>query len=379
MAEAAERQLLVMLPLPKPHFRPGGGYGGSYGEGLSSPARRRLAAELARLHGLELQRDWPMQPIGVDCFVMRLPAGDDRPPQQVAEQLAKDPRIAWAQAMQVFRTQADTRHKPLFAAQPAASQWQLAELHRLATGRGVQVAVIDSGIAAQHPELVGQVIANENLVDERPTPAESHGTAVAGIIAARADTAQGGIGIAPQARLLGLRACVQRSETETLCTSLSLAKALLAALQRGTPVINMSLTGPPDRLLATLIDQATARGQQVVAALDRGAASFPASHPGVLAVADAPPLPSGAVLAPGRDVPSTQTSGWGLVSGSSFSAAHVSGLLALMRELGGSREALSRGALVTDANGRIDACASLLARSSSGTVVHCHRLVKTPE
>ncbi len=377
----AERQLLVMLPLPKPHFRPEGSYGGRYGDGAASPARRRLAAELARTHGLLLLSDWPMQPIGVDCFVMRLPAGDTRSTQQLAEQLSQDPRVAWSQAMQVFRTQAQPQRqpqKPLYAAQPAAQQWHLAELHQLATGRGVKVAVIDSGIAEQHPDLAGQLIANENLIDARPTPAESHGTAVAGIIAARADTAQGGVGIAPQARLLGLRACAQRSESETLCTSLSLAKALMAAIQREVQVINMSLTGPSDRLLAALIDQATARGQLVVAALDRGSLGFPATHQGVLAVADAPRLPSGAVLAPGRDVPSTRPSGWGLVSGSSFSAAHVSGLLALLQERAGSREALGRNALVTDVGGRIDACASLLKRGG-GRASACAALVQTTE
>lgn len=378
----AERQLLVMLPLPKPHFRPEGSYGGRYGDGAASPARRRVATELAKAHGLVLLSDWPMQPIGVECFVMRLPAGDARTTGQLAEQLSQDPRVAWSQAMQLFRTQAQPApqptQKPLYAAQPAARQWHLTELHQLATGRGVKVAVIDSGIAEQHPDLAGQLIGNENLIDARPTPAESHGTAVAGIIAARADTAQGGVGIAPQARLLGLRACAQRSESETLCTSLSLAKALMAAIQREVQVINMSLTGPSDRLLAALIDQATARGQLVVAALAPGSRGFPATHQGVLAVADAPPLPSGAVLAPGRDVPSTQLSGWGLVSGSSFSAAHVSGLLALVRERAGAREPLGRAALVTDTSGRIDACASLLKRGG-GRASACAALVQTPE
>jgi subtilisin family serine protease len=255
--------------------------------------------------------------------------------------------------------------EPLYPAQPVGQQWHLADLHGLATGRGVRIAVIDSGIAAGHPDLAGQLQRNENFVDGRPLVGESHGTAVAGIIAARADNGRGIAGVAPQARLLGLRACWQAPSAETLCTSFSLARALVAAVQSDAQIINMSLAGPEDKLLAVLVDQALARGMLVVAALAPGPDNFPASRPGVLAVGAAAPIPPGAVLAPGRDVPSTAPGGgWSLVSGSSFSAAHVSGLLALMRELDlGAQRGTIRTALVTEPAGRIDACATLLQQT----------------
>ncbi|HEX2012231.1 MAG TPA: S8 family serine peptidase [Roseateles sp.] len=147
-------------------------------------------------------------------------------------------------------------------------------------------------------------------------------------------------------------------------------------------MINMSLSGPDDRLLGTLLDQALARRMTVVAALGRDRNLFPANHPGVLAVGNLPPLPAGAVLAPGRDVPSTTISGgWALVSGSSFAAAHASGLLALLRELdaGGKVHPL-RSALVTESVGRIDSCATLL-RQTGGNHQACDptALVHTPE
>lgn len=361
-ADAAAHQLLVMLHLPRPHYRPDGGYAGSYGDGVGAQARQRLARALAQLHGLDLEDEWPMPLAGVDCYVMRLPVADARTPEDVARVLAQDERVAWAQAMHLYRAQAQHRD-PLYAAQPAAQQWQLGELHELATGRGVRVAVIDSSIDAAHPDLAGQLLLNENHVDARPLPAESHGTAVAGIIAARADNGLGIVGIAPRAQLLGLRACWQASAADTLCTSLSLAKALHAAVLHGAHIINMSLSGPADRLLGVLVDQALARGMAVVAAQGTGPANFPANHPGVLAVSDAPPLPPGGLLAPGRDVPSTAPAGaWALVTGSSFAAAHVAGLLALLRELDGAD--LVRASLVTAPAGRIDACASLLQRTS---------------
>lgn len=360
----AARQLLVMLQLPRPHFRPDASYAGAYaagrGDGVGLQARKAVASDLARRHGLELQSEWPMPLVGVDCFVMRLALADPRAPAQVARALGEDPRVAWSQAMQVFQGQA-TRDEPLYPAQPAAEQWRLADLHELATGRGVRIAVVDSGIADRHPDLAGQLLVNENFVEGRPLVGESHGTAVAAIIAARADNGLGIAGIAPQARLLGMRACWQAA-ADTLCTTLSLAKALHAAVQQGAQIINLSLAGPDDRLLGLLIDQALARGIVVVAALTTAPGGFPARHPGVLAVGNAAPLPSGAVLAPGRDVPSaTPAGGWTLVNGSSFATAHVAGLLALLRELDGRARPLP-AALVIEPAGRIDACASLLKR-----------------
>ncbi|MBV8503171.1 MAG: S8 family serine peptidase [Paucibacter sp.] len=357
---SADRQLLVMLQLPKAHFRPEASYGGSYGDTQGLALRKRQAEALARSHRLEFQSEWPMPLAEVDCFVMRLAAEDPRSLEQVAVEIEADKTVAWAQPVNEFRAHG-TADEPLYATQPAAGQWHLAALHELATGRGVKVAVIDSGVAAEHPDLTGQLSLNENFVEDRAFAPEQHGTAVAGIIAARNDNGQGIAGVAPGARLLGLRACWQQGNGETLCNSLSLARALQAAVTNGAQVINMSLGGPRDRLLGVLIDQAMARGASVVAALGRSAAdSFPASHPGVLAVGAGPPLPAGAVQAPGRDVPSTAANGgWTLVTGSSFSSAHAAGLLALLRELDGSKLRPLQAGLVMGQQGRIDSCATL--------------------
>jgi hypothetical protein len=364
-AEEAQRQLLVMLQLPKAHYRPDGSYAGNYGDGVGRESRQQVAQSLARAHGLEMKSEWPMPLAGVDCFVMGLPEGDSRTTTQAAQAVAEDKRVAWAQPVSLYRAQEQapsSQQEPLYPAQPAARQWKLAELHQVATGRGVRVAVVDSGVETHHPDLAGQVAFSGNFVDERTLPPESHGTAVAGIIAARADNHAGIAGIAPGARLLALRACWQAAPAQTLCSSLGLAKALYAAIQQGAHIINLSLGGPDDRLLALLLDQAQARGAAVVAALPSTGGPFPANHPGVLVVGSAPPLPAGAVIAPGRDVPSTAVGGgWALVSGSSFSAAHAAGLLALVRELDakGLPAVALRTALVTEAQGRIDSCATL--------------------
>jgi subtilisin family serine protease len=380
-AEEAQREVLVMLQLPKAHYRPDGSYAGTYGEGVGRQSRQRVAQALAQAHKLEMRSEWAMPLAGVDCFVMRLPEGDTRSPAQVAEAVSADRRVAWAQPVSLYRGQG-SEQEPLYAAQPAAAQWHLAALHQLATGRGVRVAVVDSGVETGHPDLAGQVVFNENFVDNRQPPAESHGTAVAGIIAARADNGVGIAGVAPHAQLLALRACWQAAPDQTLCTSLGLAKALYAAIQQSAHIINMSLGGPDDKLLSLLLDQAQARGAMVVAALpSRGGPDnqFPANHPGVLVVGNGLPLPQGAVLAPGRDVPSTAVGGgWSLVSGSSFAAAHAAGLLALVRELDGTRGAVAlKTALVTAAQGRIDSCATL-ARYAGPRASGCASMGQTP-
>jgi subtilisin family serine protease len=367
-----QQQVLVLLRIPAAHFRADGNYASGYADAAGRAARRRTAAALARIHGLDMVTDWPLPILGLDCYVMGVP--DERRADDVAGQLSRDPRVERAQAMNQFH--ALGHDDPLFSMQPAARQWQLADLHEAATGRGVRVAVVDSAVQLDHPDLSGQVESSQNLVAGRPYVAENHGTAVAGIIAARADNHIGIVGVAPQARLLALRACWQESTADSLCTTLSLALALHSAVERGAQVINLSLGGPSDRLVEQLIDVALARGIAVVAAADRTAprGGFPAALNGVIAVVDdtAGATPSGAWIAPGRDVPTTlPASRWSTVSGASYAAAHVSGLLALMIDLH-ARSGRVGGPLAAELvalpDGRIDACASL---TRAGAVCAC--------
>ena len=365
-AAAESREILVMLRMPPPHFRPNARYGGRYDDHAAQAARRRVAAEIARDNGLKLVEGWPMPLIGVDCYVMRVPDGQSV--ERTIEQVARHRMVAWSQPLNSYETLAGpaVRPDPLFAAQPAASAWHLADLHDVATGRGITVAVIDSKIETGHPDLSGQFVSIRDFLADRPGAAEEHGTGIAGVIGAKADNGVGMVGIAPAARLMALRACFERergSGAASTCDSLTLAKALHFAVERGADVINMSLSGPPDPLLASLIELGIARNISVVAAFDprRPGGGFPASVPGVISVAEEslPSLPARVYRAPGRDVPTTQPGGrWYLVNGSSFAAAHITGLLALLREERGS--AASAIALTRSAEGVVDACASLV-------------------
>jgi subtilisin family serine protease len=331
----SSRQLLVMLRMPLPHFRPGATYDGNYPVDSNRPARRRTAEELASEHHLRIVDDWPMPVIGVDCFVME--RQEDAHTEAVLAALARDPRVAWAQPVSLFHGQ--DGGDPLYPVQPDGRYWHLLELHRLSTGRGVRVAVVDSGVDARHPDLARQVELQQNFVGDGAAPAELHGTAVAGIVAAREGNGIGIVGVAPGARLLALRACWQAPGEGTLCSSFTLAKALNFAILHDARIINLSLGGPDDRLLETLLGAAAEHGSVVVGAVDpaRRDGGFPASLPGVIAVAAQGRLPAaghGTLLAPGADIPTCEPGArWGFVSGSSYAAAHVSGLVALLAQL----------------------------------------------
>jgi len=377
-------EVLVLLRLPPAHFTPDSSYGGSYGDQAGAGARRRFALERAKANGLQLVDDWPMPMAGLDCYIMAVPA--DRSPDEAAAALSHDPGIEWAEPMHQYRAQGSTKGSatggvsatavppaadPLYRVQPDAKEWKLDALHRIATGRNVRVAIIDSAIEVDHPDLIGQVVVNENFAPGPAPAGEVHGTGVAGIIAAIDGNGKGIVGVAPKARLMGLRACRQTADAAvTLCDSLSLAKALYFAVDHKAEIINMSLSGPPDPLLGRLIDLAETRGITIVGAFDRSlpGGGFPASHPGVVAVIDEADSNTNMSIfgAPGRDIPTTQPGGnWFFVNGSSYAAAHVSGLFALMRERSG-KPSLASALATFPSSDAVDPCATLSRIVSGG-------------
>jgi hypothetical protein len=99
---SGDRQVLVMLRIPPAHYQPDAGYGGEYGSQAGRAARRRIASELAAAHGLVVESEWPMTSVGLDCFLMRVPA--DRPVAAILDALSRDSTIAWAQSTHTFHS-----------------------------------------------------------------------------------------------------------------------------------------------------------------------------------------------------------------------------------------------------------------------------------
>lgn len=345
---------------------------------------QRIKGELAAEYGLRETGAFPLGSIDVECVVFQVAPGAAVP--DVLERLRNDPRVQAAQANQTFEGLAadGVRSAGGLVYGPALIHADAA--HRTRTGKGVEVAIVDTGVAAQHPGLQGRIAASESFVDGRreSSGSERHGTAVAGVIAAHAAEV---LGMAPDAQVLALEACwyPEPGSAKAVCSSWTLAKAIDRAIRSDARVLNLSLGGPPDPLLERLIGRAVERGMIVVAAASEGSApGFPASLPAVIAVvacgtggrADLPGWTATrfAIAAPGIDILTTvPQTGYDFVSGSSVAAAHVTGVVALLLEEDprlGAAEALqllrstSRPLALASASGSpgaalIDACAAL--------------------
>ncbi|MDY7097694.1 MAG: S8 family serine peptidase [Pseudomonadota bacterium] len=338
--QAERKKILVMIEQAPNRLRPGSSYSSGYGSAQTKAARERLGRSIAKQYGFRFVELWPMPLIGLDCFILEF--DQKHTAAQAARMIEKHPSVEWAEPMAVYEglSSKAARSDPLNSLSPAFNDWNLSRVHSLWTGRNVSVAVIDTQVDVNHPELRGRVKLARNFAPQAPSRPEYHGTEVAGIIAANARNGLGIAGVAPEARIMALRACWQRGNTRaSTCTSLNLARALNYAIERDAKIINLSLGGPPNRLLARLIETASQRGIAVVAAFDpaKPNGGFPASHPNVIAVSQigqkAGQRTSRGYAAPGKDVPTIQPGGgFYFVTGSSYSAAHVSGLLALKYE-----------------------------------------------
>ncbi len=302
---------------------------------------RRVARAIAERHGLSYLTDWWMSEIEVNCAVLRIQEGDSV--DEVIARLREDPEVVTAHRLTVFSTLTSQPDDPYFELQAAARYFDLPTLHAHSTGQDIRIAVVDTGIETRHHDLDGQVTRRKNFVRE-VSPGYStdmHGTAVAGVIAAHANNGAGIAGMAPGARLLGLKACwpLVEGELEAICNSFTLALAINQAMVYGVDIINLSLTGPPDDIVRMLIDEALDSGIVVIAATRRNdtsaSRSFPASIPGVIAVTgtgfDSPRVAGQPVYAPSQNILTTLPGdSYNFVSGTSLGAAHVTGYVALL-------------------------------------------------
>lgn len=303
----------------------------------------RVSEAVATDHHLTKLLEWPMTEVGMHCVVYKIPANNSM--QDTLQQLAKDTRLEIVQQMHYFKTQAHLYNDPYYKMQSNLLQMQVDQVHTKTTGRKVNIAIIDTGVALDHPDLAGQFTGNQNFAKNISASFESdkHGTAVAGIMVAKKDNATGITGVAPDARLLALKACWpdQADDLAAVCNSLTLALAVNAAIKADVDILNMSLTGPEDPLLKVLLNKAIEKGIIVVAAKAGDAdADFPASLKNVIAVQSLthPQVGSGAsvalVSAPGDKILTTLPKGsYDFITGSSIAAAEVSGVIALLLEL----------------------------------------------
>jgi len=317
----------------------GPGYRRRSGVYLVSLPVKRAATRLAEDFHLSMVDEWPIVPLRVYCQVYAV--REDVAVDELLSELRSRPEVESAQLLNRFEVSgaaAESSADPYLDLQHNLETLELGQAHAWSRGDGVDIAVVDTGADVNHPDLVAQIREFEDFVEGSGEFAgDAHGTAVAGVIAASAGNGFGIVGVAPSARLSILKACWYVDNRErAVCDSFTLAKALGHAIEAEVDVINLSLGGPSDPLLARLVDVALDRGIAVVAAAPvTGPAGFPADVPGVIVVGqdlvdDRAAYPA-ELSAPGTEILVPVPGGsFDYASGTSLSAAQVSGIVALL-------------------------------------------------
>jgi subtilisin family serine protease len=362
------------------------GYGGlpNYTGGERAAAN---AAQLAREYRLHEVSAWTIDPLRLRCLLYEIPATMDR--ADLLVRLQHDRRVRLAQPLQNFDTYASPEHSdeatttspsaayndPYISLQHGFSAIDAGAAQHWASGAGVRVALIDTGVDAKHPDLAGRITAQRDFVTSSADAPDldRHGTEVAGVIAAVANNRLGIVGVAPRVRVLSYRACwpTQANADAARCNTFTLAQALGAAIASGADIINLSLGGPRDPLLEQLAGYAVKHGSIVVGAVPPNGRmdGFPVDVSGVIAVTSVEdPRASGAAVlaAPGRDILTLEPGGhYDYASGSSLATAHVTGAIALLIELNRHLDARALVAALNGSRGSasapIDVCAAMLA------------------
>ncbi len=284
--------------------------------------------------------------LGTTFYRWRIP--DRRSVAAVVRALESDRRIASAQPNYLFALQQATSSDKAEAAKPAAegdpaqyaiAKMRLSEAHGIAKGDDIRVAVIDSGIDPAQPELAGAIAGSLDTLATPFTP-HMHGTAVAALIAGHGRL----MGSAPGARILAVRA-FDPAGGGAEATTFSIVKGLDWSVAQNARIINMSFAGPADPLIHRALEAAHRKNTVLIAAAGNAGAKspplYPAADPNVIAVTatdSADKLFAGsnrgrhiAVAAPGVDILiAVPDGGYQVSTGTSFSAAEVSGVVALM-------------------------------------------------
>jgi subtilisin family serine protease len=338
----------------------------------ASPEAQKVMHDVELEYGLREVNAWPIGALHMHCAVLRIPDGMDR--AELIAKLQNDRRIRLSEPLQSFATRTDGYNDPYVELQRGFQQMGVAGAHPYSRGDGVRVAIIDTGVDTDHPDLHASVSTVGNFVDADAGQfkRDRHGTEMAGVIAAVANNEQGIVGVAPNARLLIFKACwqLEADSDAARCNSFTLARAIAAAYDAHAQVINMSLAGPEDRLLTELIREGQKRGILFVGAAgpDGGLMRLQ----GVIEVAS---LGSAAAMepvlyAPGSEILTLLPGGhYDFATGVSIATAQVSGVVALMLAKSPNMTADAVYHLLRDTSNarRIDACAAVVNLVQHGT------------
>ncbi|MFV2060148.1 MAG: S8 family serine peptidase [Gammaproteobacteria bacterium] len=305
---------------------------------------------LQQSYGVKLVNSWSLKSINLHCVVFEL--NKQQLKSTIINNISREPYIDSVQKMQLFQVFSTTKKsntQSMLHLQKGIQSLGVKKAHKIATGKNIRIAIVDSGMDVHHIEFQNNIEEVKNFV-EKPSQSftsDIHGTAIAGIIASTNTHQNGIIGVSPNARLLAFKACWQTEQQwgKAFCNSFSLAKAINVAILRKVNILNLSLGGPYDVVIDKLIQKALSVNITVVAATGSSknkVISFPASLPGVIAVnmqfnEDRKTLTTLSsdkkLCAPGTNIITTiPGNSYDFFSGSSLSTAFVSGSIALLLE-----------------------------------------------
>jgi subtilisin family serine protease len=279
----------------------------------------------------------------INTLLYRFRITDRRQVPVVLGGLQGDRRIAAAQPNYIYTLQDDGAPSAAIGdpMQYVVEKLHLSQAHDLATGNHVLVALIDSGVDTQHPDLSGAVAGGFDAFGGNFVPGR-HGTGMASAIVAHGRL----MGVAPSAHLLAVRAFANENGGERALTT-RILDALQWTSNSAARVVNMSFTGPADAEIHKMIAALRQKGIVLVAAAGNDGPQadpdYPAAYPEVIAVTatDIDDHVLGvanhgayvSVAAPGVEIFVAAPQGaYGFTTGTSVATAHVSGLAALLLE-----------------------------------------------
>jgi subtilisin family serine protease len=300
------------------------------------------ADELARSHGLTRVASETFPLIGATIGLFRITDGRSYEIARRDFAAATGVRSVQPNYRYILQDQKTSVPAEGDPAQYALAKLRLPQAHMLVHGADVTVAVIDSGIDAGHPELANSIADNFDALGSKEGP-HVHGTGIAGAIVSHARL----MGSAPEARIIAIRAFGGTTTGGAESSSYVILKSLNYAAEHGAQIVNMSFAGPKDAVIERAIAATAARGLVLIAAAGNAGAKspplYPAANPNVIAVSatDAQDRLFSAsnrgnhiaLAAPGVDIFLPAPDGkYQMTSGTSFSAAYVSGVAALLLE-----------------------------------------------
>lgn len=234
---------------------------------------------------------------------MEVVTAEGRSPSELAAQLQRDPSVEWVEPNQYLSLPAPFNGKPasggssFFDAKPndpgAKDQYHLGKVNAfgawdLSQGSGVTVAVLDTGVDLNHPDLKANLVTGYNAITKSSMPKDmnGHGTHVAGVIASVTNNRQGVAGVAPGAKIMPVKVLGENGGGDLG----SIIDGIQWATDHGAQVINLSLGGPIESpSWGEAVKYAAKKNVVVVAAMgnerDQGnPKNQPAATPGVIAV-----------------------------------------------------------------------------------------------